>query len=684
MKISEAWLRTWVNPPWTTEELTQKLAMLGMEVASVTPVVNDVCIDIDITPNRGDCLSIAGLAREVAAASKMKSSPVSIPSITCKTSSVFPVLNDAKEDCARYCCRVIDNLDPNRLVPLWLQERLGRGGIKSISSVVDITNYVMLELGQPLHAFDKGTLKTRLTVRYGKPHEKLVTLEGKEIALDEEALVIADEEGPVALAGVVGGMETRVTHHTHSIVLESAGFNPIRINRVVQKWGIATESSHRFERGVSSSLQWDALERATQLILEACGGEAGSILEVMGAKEVSEASVLSFRVARVQEILGVDIAPSSCRDILERLGCEVVSAEEDNWRVRIPPHRLDLTLEIDLVEEIARLYGYEAILPRLPVFSSSARGESTWVSPFHRIKQFMSDRGYSEVVTYSFCDPKVLSLLENRVEPLMLLNPISEEMSAMRTTLWAGLLHVLQENHDRQSERNRFCELGRRFIPGASNKTEEEWCLSGVVSGSRLPEQWGSPTRAVDFFDVKSDLEALFALFGKVENFQCVPGIHPALHPGQTASVLYQERPIGLLGSLHPAVQKKLGLKERVILFEIQLEWVRASGAVRFSPLSKFPTVRRDIALIVDEGIQAEAIIKTCKTILGSRLCKCVLFDVYAGEGIEKGKKSIALGFTIGEASRTLTDEEVSEIMSSLVRQLTKTHHAILRDESWQ
>lgn len=685
MKFSEAWLRTWVNPPWTREELVQKLVMLGMEVASVEPLVGDgdAAIDLEITPNRGDCLSIAGLAREVAAASKAKITSVPIPKTPCKSFSAFLVNNDAKEDCSRYCCRVIENVNPTSKGPLWLQERLKHSGVKSISPIVDITNYVMLELGQPLHAFDKACLKNQLVIRRAFPTEKLVTLEEKEITLESDALVIADSEGPVALAGVMGGMNSRVTENTRSIVLESACFNPVRINRVVQKWGIHTESSHRFERGVSSHLQREALERATQLILEICGGEAGPIVEAEGVCKKAEDFFISFRVARAQEILGVDIPSARCKDILKRLGCKVTPSRDKAWQVHVPPYRLDLTSEIDLIEEVARLYGYNEITPRLPPFLPPQR-EPQLVSSFYSIRKLFESRGYSEVVTYSFGDPTVLQLLETRVQPLLLTNPISVEMSAMRTTLWAGLISVLQNNQNRQSERNRFFELGRRFIPVDAHKTKEEWCLAGVASGSALPEQWGSPKRPVDFFDIKADLEALFALTPRKSTFQFFPGSHSALHPGQTASVLYDNESIGFLGALHPAHQKKLDLKERVVLFEIKLEWLCKKAERFFSPLSKFPAVRRDIALIVEANVQAEDIIKSCEKHLGGRLTDCILFDVYEGGTIPKGKKSMALGLWIGDSSHTLTDEEVSEIMNALVLSIREEHHAILRDQSWQ
>lgn len=645
-------------------------APAGMDLRQYLQL-DDMAIDLELTPNRGDCLSIAGLAREVSAATETPLAPIDIPSIpnTCK--DVVEISNQAPGEAPRYCCRVIRNIRANAITPLWMQERLRRSGFKLISPVVDVTNYVMLELGQPLHAFDQAKLAGKIVIRFAKVGESLETLDGNTLTLDETALVIADEQKAHALAGVMGGLDSSVSETTQSIVLESAWFNPKRITRAVQKWGIHSDSSHRFERAIATDLQTKAIERATQLIIEIAGGEVGPIQEDQHVKHLPLSPTIQFRVARAQELIGVSIEASLCKSILERLGCEV----RGDWQVKVPSHRSDLALEVDLIEEIARVYGYEKIplaMPNVPL------GSATSCVNHQRIKQLFCDRGYQEAVTYSFVDPNVLKKFETGHQPIVLANPISQEMSAMRTTLWAGLIQVVQNNQNRQYQRSRLFEIGKRF------RTGEEIILAGVIEGSALPEQWGVKTQTADFFDAKADLEALLTATGKPSDFKFQTGVHPALHPGQSAQITYQNQPIGFLGLLHPYLQKQFDLKQGVVLFEIDLGWLASIPTSVFQSLSKFPTVRRDIAVIVDRAITADHLLQCCKEIVGEKLQDIVIFDVYQGKGIEVGKKSVALGLTLGELTHTLTDEEVASVMRRVVEELTNQYHAVLRDNSWQ
>ncbi|MBV0933188.1 phenylalanine--tRNA ligase subunit beta [Marinobacterium weihaiense] len=658
-----------------------------MELAADAPVgsdireylnLNDKIIDVDLTPNRGDCLSIAGMAREVGVLNKAAVTEVEAP-------AVAPVIDDRFEvelvdghACPRYLGRVIRNINPGVATPLWMQEKLRRSGVRSIDPVVDVTNYVLLELGQPMHAFDLKKLDSGIKVRLAEEGEKLSLLDGQEVELNADTLVIADAKGPVAMAGIMGGEPTSVTDQTRDIFLESAFFAPLAIAGRARSYGLHTDSSHRFERGVDWQLQRKAIERATALLLDIVGGEPGPVIEAVNEAELPAVEQVHLRHAKVTAVLALEIPAAEIEEILTRLGMQLDKIE-DGWKVTVPSYRFDISIEVDLIEEIARVYGYN----NLPVHTPTAKLPIPPIAEARQtlqsLRRHLVARGYQEAITYSFIEAELQKSFDDQHEAIALANPISAEMAVMRTTLWPGLTKALQYNQHRQQSRVRLFETGQRFLPKDDELVQEN-VIAGILAGNRDAEGWTAGKDKLDFFDAKGDLESLLALGGCADQFSFVADRHVALHPGQTARIERNGETVGYIGALHPSLVKQLDLNGPVYLFEVNQDAVTGGKLPRFSSLSKFPESRRDLAVVADQATSFEAIRQVVEAEAGEFLKQVTLFDVYQGQGIEPGRKSLALGLTWQHPSRTLNEDEINSAVSAVVSALRERCGAMLRE----
>ncbi|MCI8211169.1 phenylalanine--tRNA ligase subunit beta [Pseudomonas sp. S25] len=640
--------------------------------------LDDASIEVDLTPNRGDCLSLAGLAREVGA---LYAAPVAVPAVAAVAvthDEVRPVDVLATNACPRYLGRVIRNVDLSRPTPLWMVERLRRSDIRSIDAVVDITNYVMIELGQPLHAFDLAEINGGIRVRMAEEGEKLVLLDGQEVSLRSDTLVIADHQRALAIAGVMGGEHSGVSSSTRDVFLESAFFDQIAVAGKARSYGLHTDASHRYERGVDWQLARKAMERATGLLLEITGGEAGPVIEAVSEKDLPSIAPVTLRAERIEQMLGLKMDPAEIEGLLTGLGLTVSAEAAGQWRVEVPSHRFDISLEVDLIEELARLYGYNRLPVRYPQARLAPQAKAEARSDLPELRRLLVARGYQEAITYSFIDPKQFELFSPGAEPLLLANPISNDMAAMRASLWPGLVKSLQHNLNRQQDRVRLFESGLRFV-GQLDGLKQEPMLAGVVCGSRLPEGWAQGRDVVDFFDVKADVEAVLGFAGALDAFTFVPGKHPALHPGQTARIERDGREVGYVGAIHPELSKTLGLDRPVFVFELVLAEVALGKMPKFQELSRFPEVRRDLALLADEGVPATAVLDVIRENAGEWLTDLRLFDVYQGKGIDPHRKSLAVGLTWQHPSRTLNDDEVNAATHKILTSLEERLNATLR-----
>ena len=640
--------------------------------------LDDTCIEVDLTPDRGDCLSIAGIARDVGVIWKTPVKRPEVNSITTCIRSEIEVKIDAPAECPRYACRIIKGIDASAETPQWMTEKLRRGGVRPISPVVDVTNYVMLELGQPMHGFDLARIAGGIRVRLAGPGEKLILLDGTEIALQEGSLVIADHEKPLALAGIMGGEDSGVTETTTDILLESAFFTPTAIIGKARAYGLHTDSSHRFERGVDHQLQVMALERATALLLDIVGGEAGPVVEAVSEQHLPAAPTIRLRRDQVPRILGVEIDDGTIEDILQRLEMTLVPAD-DGWDVVAPSARFDVAIEADLIEEIGRIFGYANIPENLSSAPVSIQANAETSFQLDPAKQLLINRGYQEVITYSFISPELSELVTPGAKQIKLSNPISADMSVMRGSLWPGLLTTLQYNLARQQERVRLYESGLAFGK-RDTEIEQRPMLAGLIYGSILPEQWGDETRKVDFFDLKGDVESILARVQSPAEFNFSPVEDPALHPGQSAAILRNGEEVGLLGVLHPAIQAKLDIPANVLLFQIDLGALGEGRLPEFRPLSKYPAIRRDIALVVGRDLPF-ADIERCARVAAPEIVRDIsIFDVYTGEKVDSSAKSLALSLILQDYSSTLTDNQVDEATEAVLTALERELSAKLRD----
>lgn len=657
-----------------------------MELADDAPIgtdlrkyldLDDVSIDVDLTPNRSDCLGIAGIAREVGVLTGCDLTQWPQETITEQSTKTVNITVEAPADCPRYVGRVIENVNVNAETPLWMQEKLRRSGVRSLGPVVDVTNYVMLELGQPMHAFDVEQLSGGITVRTAKAAEKLTLLDGQEVSVTDNTLVIADDSSALALAGIMGGEASSVTDDTKHLFLEAAHFNPLVIAGRARAYGLHTDSSHRFERGVDPELPRAAIERATALLLDIVGGEAGPLSEAVSQENLPQEKVIILRADRIKRVLGIAIDSAQVEDQLTRLGLSLV-AEGNSWQVTVPSFRFDLAIEVDLIEELGRLYGYDKLPETRPQGTVLTADISEHTLATHRLQSLLVDRGYQEAITYSFVDPEIQKHLATEgEEAIALANPISADLSVMRTSLWPGLIQAMVHNLNRQHDRIRLFEVGRSFR-GTQDNVEQHRQIGGVVCGSRYAEQWSEKQRPVDFFDVKADVEALLDLGGET-NIRFVAEEHPALHPGQSARIYKDNQAIGWIGALHPRLNKPLDLNVRVYVYELALTPVLNAQIPSFEPLSKFPANRRDLALVVDSHTTAGEIEHCLNGVKSDILKEIQLFDVYSGDGVEVGKKSIAVAFNLQHAERTLTDDEVDALMLTIAQRLEQEVGALIR-----
>ncbi len=641
-------------------------------------VLDDAVLDVDLTPNRADCLSIAGIARETSVLTASALSAPEIPTIQATTQRVFDVEVLEPSACPRYAGRVIEDIDPVAITPLWLQEKLRRSGLRSINPVVDVTNYVMLELGQPMHAFDLNQLDGGIQVRMAQQDEVLTLLDGQEVKLDSDTLLITDHERPLAMAGIMGGLNSGVTDASRTIFLESAFFAPQSIAGRARKHGLHTDSSHRFERGVDPELQLRAIERATALLLKITGGRPGPIIEQVSDEHLSSSATIVLRATQVKRVLGIDLGKAEVLRILEGLQCRVETTAQ-GWSVTPPSFRFDMQIEVDLIEELGRIYGYERIPTHAAPFSPVIQDMNERRITLNRLRALLVDHGYQEAITYSFIDPALEQAFNPDHSPRMLANPISTELSAMRSSLLPGLIKALQYNLNRQQSCVRLFEAGRRFDAAGENGPEKVM-LAGVLTGEVTPKAWDQPARIADFFDIKGDVQALLGTAGIRKDIGFEVAVHPALHPGQSARVDYRGATIGWIGALHPRLQEMLGIEQNVYMFELDVDGLAEGLLPHFEILSRYPAIRRDIALVVDEGVTAAQITSSIHAEEVQELKEVHLFDVYIGKGVPDGRKSVALGLILQDLSRTLTDNEVEQIQSRLISRLTRDTGATLRE----
>jgi len=792
MKFSEQWLREWVNPPVSTEELVEQLTMAGLEVDSVEPAavgldrllvgevlsidkhpdadklkvcqvsvarelplqivcgapnvvaggkyplapvgaclpgdikirksklrgveshgmlcsanelglsedheglmtlpvdaktgqplqallgLDDTIIEIDLTPNRGDCLGIEGIAREVGTLLRCPVTPVEIKPVAATIDDSFEIEVQVPQACPQYLGRVIRGINAKAPTPLWMQERLRRSGLRSLGAIVDVTNYVLLELGQPMHAFDLAQLSGGIQVRYAREGEQLTLLDERVMTLDKQTLVIADHEKSLAIAGVMGGIHSGVQAGTANVFLECAFFPPEVIAGRARAYGMHTESAYRFERGVDPALQQRAVERATALLIEIAGGEAGPVTTVTATDYLPESVPVTLRQARIQKVLGVSPSADEVMDILTRLGMTVVEQGAD-WQVQSPTYRFDVAIEADLIEEIGRVYGYSR-LPSVPLQGSlEVQPLIESDNTIDELCNVLVSRGYQEAVTYSFIDPQLQARINPDLTPVPLANPLSTEMAEMRTSLWPGLLNAVQYNLHRQKSRLRFFEHGLRFY-SQDGAIRQDMMLAGVITGAQLPEHWDGQGEPVDFYDMKGDVEALLALTGNVRNFVLVAAEHPALHPGQCARITSGTNTVGWMGRIHPLIASHLDLTLDTFVFELEFATLVSGRLAQFKPISRFPSIRRDLAVVVDHDLGVAELQAVVEQAAGELLQALLIFDVYRGKGIETGRKSIAFGLILQDYSRTLTEQDIEAVVTQVTDQLGNKFGATLRD----
>jgi phenylalanyl-tRNA synthetase beta chain len=632
--------------------------------------LDDSLITLKLTPNRGDCLSLHGIAREVAALADVPLTPVDCTPAVATCDATHPVSIAAETACPRYCGRVIRGINANAASPRWMVERLERSGLRAIHPVVDVTNYVLLELGEPMHAFDLAKLQGGIHVRMGRAGEQLALLNDQTITLAEDTLAIADDAGALALAGIMGGASSAVSESTRDIFLEAAHFHPDAIAGRARRHGLSTDSSHRFERGVDPALPRLAMERATRLILDLCGGECGPISEA--GPGVPARAAIAFRPGRARRLLGFDLADSAIRDILQRLDL-LVAGEGEHWGVSVPSHRFDLNGEVDLIEEIARVHGYDAIPSAAPRGHARLLPAEDGKRTSHDLKKLMVARGYQEIITYSFISEELDQDFRATGEALPLLNPIASQMGVMRGSLMGGLIQTLKHNLNHGQERLRLFEIGRVFLSAEADAQPQN--AAGLAFGAAHGEQWGEKSRGVDFFDVKAEVEAL--VHPLPVSFE--PAGHPALHPGQCARVNIAGLAAGWIGALHPRLVQSHALAKAPILFELDLSPLLAGHAPRYQSVPRLPAVRRDIAVVVDEKQPVAALLNAVRAATPALVSEFALFDVYQGQGVEQGKKSLAFKMLLQHTEKTLTESEIESAVQEIVGILSDQFHATLR-----
>lgn len=655
-------------------------APLGTDIRDYLQL-NDAVIDVDLTANRADCLGMAGLAREVGVLNRQTVVEPQWQAVTPTTDAKVTINVNAPAACPRYLGRVVKNVNVKAPTPLWMQEKLRRSGIRSIDPIVDITNFVLIEFGQPMHAFDLAKLTGDIQVRLGTGEEKITLLDGSEVTIPCDTLVIADDARPLALAGVFGGEYSGVSDTTQDILLECAFFAPLAIMGKSRRLGLHTDSSHRFERGVDPEMQHKVIDRATRLVLDICGGEAGPVVEAKSEADLPKPAQIVLRRSKLDRILGHHVPDSDVVEILQRLGFSVVVGQ-DSWQVTTATYRFDMAIEEDLIEEVARIYGYNNIPNTAPVAALRMSDHKESDLSLKRVRALLVARGFQEAVTYSFVDPKLQNLVHPGLDAMVLPNPISSEMSAMRLSMLTGLLAAVGYNQSRQQSRVRLFETGLRFVPdiNAESGVRQQAMLACVITGLQNDEHWTMESKTVDFFDLKGDLEAIIGLTVSASEFSFRGATHSALHPGQCAEILRNDRVIGHIGAIHPSLEKPFGLNGKTIVFELELDALLHTSLPLAQAVSKFPANRRDIAVVVDESVSAGDVMKLIRKVGENQLVGINLFDVYLGKGVEPGKKSLAIALTLQDTTRTLEEKEIAETVGSVVSALKSEFNASLRD----
>lgn len=653
-------------------------APVGMDIREYL-TLNDHILEVDLTPNRADCFSVLGIAREVAVLNKL-------PLLEQPVATVAPAIDDVlgihlknPEACSRYCGRVIRTINPEAVTPLWMSEHLRRSGIRAVHPVVDVMNYVMLEMGQPMHAFDLATLKGEINVRFSHSGEHLELLDGQEVTLNEKVLVIADQEKPLAMAGIMGGAESAVQAHTRDVFLESAFFNPVIIAGVARSYGLFSDSSQRYERGVDPYLQMKALERATSLILSIVGGQAGPVIESSDIKYLPEKITFTFDTTKVKKLTGLAISLSEMRSLLEGLGIVISREHNEYFDVHIPSHRFDIQQDVDLVEEIIRLYGYDNLKaqPMNTVVQAGCASANEQIAT--QLSTWFRAKDYHETISYSFVDPEIQEALYPQKEFMQLLNPISSELSQMRIGMWPGLIASMIYNVHRQHNAIKFFEVGVVFDV-TQQQLSERHCIAGLLTGEQGGLNWNETTRFFDFYDLKGDLQSLFSML-KLNNVVFKPAVHDALHPGQSAEIIINDEHAGWIGVLHPRLTDALDLHQDVILFELDLAALINPVSPLYQTISKYPQIRRDLSFLVDKKVTAMQIETAVKSAVQEHWLKAFdVFDVYVGKGIPDGKKSLAVAMTLQDSSRTLVDSEINLLISAIIKTLENEFSIILRE----
>ena len=651
-------------------------APTGMSIVEYLSL-DDNIIDIDLTPNRGDCLSIAGVAREVSAINKVALTQNSVIPVDSSIDDSFEVELLAPQQCPRYVGRIIKGIDPQAQTPMWMQEKLRRCGLRPISPVVDVTNYVMMELGQPMHGFDFDKLNGGIKVRLAQTAEKIALLDQTEVECRDDTLLIADHDGGVALAGIMGGIDSSVQPDTRNIFLEAAHFTAIELAGKAREFGMHTDASHRFERGVDAQLPPIAMQRATGLLLEIVGGEAGPIIDAVANDYMPQTPHVELRYERLNRLLGIEVAREEVSDILQRLNMQLTEGTE-GWQVTPPSYRFDINIEADLVEEVGRLIGYNNIPGKREASHIQMDSFSEQYVSVNQIRDILVERGYFEAVTYSFVSPELQDLLDPGQRVLPLSNPISADMSVMRTRLLPGLIQALQHNLNRQQSRVRLFEAGLCFIPDGENLVQTPH-IAGVITGSRIDDGLYTTGEGVDFFDIKGDLESILRLADKSE-FGFTRSDNPILHPGQGANLTFRGESIGFVGALHPSLLDKLDINQSVFVFETKISPILTRKLPNFVEMSRFPLIRRDISITVEENLPVRELVDIIYSLKNELLQEVFVFDVYTGKEVRNNRKSVALGLILQDFSRTLVDEDVENFVAKVLLQLKEHCNAELRE----
>ncbi len=640
--------------------------------------LRDTAIDIDLTPNRGDCLSVKGVATDVGVLTQSALNPIEIKTIPASIDDKVSVRLSAPEANPRFVARVIKDVNIHAATPDWMKARLLASDIRCIDPVVDVTNYVMLELGHPMHAFDLKNIEGTLEVRFAREGEVLVLLDEQEIKMRSDTLVVADDKKALSMAGIMGGELSGIQPDTTDLLLEAAHWDPIKIAGKARSYGLHTDASHRFERGVDYNLSAQVIERATELLLNIVGGKAGPVVDEISQPHFPEARTVALRRNRIERLLGIKMSDEQVEDILTRLGMRL-TANDEGWRVAIPSCRFDVAIEADLIEELVRVYGYNNVPARKPVSELSMIRQPEKRLLKQQIARLLADRGYQEAVTYSFVDKESQQRINPGLEPLPLVNPISSELAVMRTSIWPGLLKTVEYNQKRQHDLIKLFESGLKFVPGEDGLVQTP-VIAGVIAGRRLAENWEAANEQVDFFDLKGDLEAIFRLTAAEADFKFTSSQHDALHPGQTAEISRNGKVCGIIGKLHPEIHKAFDLEGPVFVFELELKPLLKRKLPAFNSLSKFPSIRRDLAILVKENVTSSQIVDLIGQTAKHWLNNIVIFDIYRGKGIEPGYKSVAVGFNLQRSDRTFKDAEINKTVERIISTLTKELDAVLRD----